>query len=151
MGAREEVVTKSHAGFTMIELVLAIAILCLLIAVTVASIYDHQSHKDRGRAIHRLKEVAEWLQLQRATQKSYAGVLPADWSASSEGKKYRISLVTKPIAASDPSAVFPAMGSDTFTLQAVPATPDECGTLLLDQTGRRGVTGQGATVAACWE
>lgn len=138
-------------GFTMIELVLAIAILCLLIAVTVASIYDHQSHKDRGRAIHRLQEVAEWLRLQRTTQPSYAGVLPADWSASSEGNKYRITLVTQPISASDPGSVFPAMGPDTFTLQAVPTTLDECGTLLLDQSGRRGVTGAGATVAACWE
>jgi type IV pilus assembly protein PilE len=135
----------------MIELVLAIAILCLLIAVTVASIYDHQSHKDRGRAIHRLQEVAEWLQLQRATQPSYAGVLAADWSASSEGKKYQISLATKPVTASDPQSVFPAVGPDTFTLQAIPVTPDKCGTLLVDQSGRRGVTGAGATVSACWE
>ena len=151
MGAKEEARPKSQLGFTMIELALAIIILCLLIVVAVASIYDHQSRKTKRQAVHRLQEVAEWLHQQKASYPSFAAILPADWSAREEGMKYRISLVSKPIVASDPKAEFPAVGPNTFTLQAVPDDADECGSLLLDQTGRRGVTRPGATVANCWE
>jgi Tfp pilus assembly protein PilE len=65
--------------------------------------------------------------------------------------EYHISLATKPIMASDPNGAFPALSQDTFTLQAVPKSRDDCGSLLLDHSGRRGVTGPGATVADCWD
>lgn len=141
---------KGQGGFTMLELALALAIVGLLIVVTVASLYDHQSSKAKKQAINRLKEVAEWMHLQNANQASYAGILPAGWSGSEPDMQYSISLATRPVMASDPSGPFPALGQDTFTLQAVPKSPDDCGTLLLDQSGRRGVTGAGATVADCW-
>lgn len=140
----------SQYGFTMIELALALAIVGLLIVVAVASIYDHQSQKSKRQAIHRLNEVAEWLHVQRANQPSFAAILPGDWSTYDAGRKYRITLATTSITASDPKTVFPASGQGAFTLQAVPDVKDECGTLLLDHTGRRGVTGQDATVADCW-
>lgn len=140
-----------QGGFTMLELALALAILVLLIAVTVASIYDHQSSKAKKQAVHRMQEVAEWLHLQKAERGSFVGILPDGWSGSSADMEYQISLATKPVTASDPNSAFPALGQDAFTLQAVPQTPDACGGLLLDQSGRRGVTGPGASVADCWE
>jgi type IV pilus assembly protein PilE len=123
----------------------------LLIVVTVASVYDHQSSKAKKQAIHRLQEVAEWLHLQKASQGSFATILPPGWSASQPDMKYSISLATQPVTASDPNVAFPALGQGAFTLQAVPQDEDACGTLLLDHTGRRGVTGAGSTVADCWE
>jgi prepilin-type N-terminal cleavage/methylation domain-containing protein len=141
----------SQGGFTMLELALAMAIVGLLIVVTVASIYDHQTSKAKKQAINRMKEVAEWLHLQKASQPSFANMLPAGWSGSQPDMEYRISLATKPVMASDPKSAFPALGQETFTLQAVPKSTDDCGTLLLDQSGRRGVTGPGAMVADCWD
>ena len=145
---RRSVIVRS--GFTMIELALATAIICLLIVVAVASIYDHQSRKTKHQAIARLREVSEWLHLQKANQPSFAAMLPSGWSTQDSGMKYHISLARKPVQATDPKAVFPAVGDATFTLQAVPDSQDDCGTLLLDQDGRKGVTGAGATVADCW-
>lgn len=133
------------------ELGLALAILCLLIVVAVASFYDHQSHKTKRHAIQRLEEVAEWMHLQHATQPDYAAMLPQGWTTNDAESKYLISMALQPVVASDPKSTFPAAGGPTFTLQAVPNEPDECGSLLLDHTGRKGVTGPGATVANCWQ
>lgn len=138
-------------GFTMVELALALVILFLLVAITVASIYDHQDQKAKRQAINRLMEVAEWMKMQHGIQPNYSTMLPQDWTTHVKDADYRISLARAPVPASDPKGVFPALGTDTFTLQAVPATQSDCGTLLLDQTGRRGVTGEGARVDACWE
>ncbi len=141
----------SQSGFTMLELILAVAILVLLIVVAVASFYDHQSHKSKRHAVQRLQEVAEWMHLQYATQPSYAAMLPPGWSTQDAEMKYRVSIAAQPVVASDPKATFPAVSETGFTLQAVPVEPDECGSLLLDHTGRKGVTGAGASVASCWQ
>lgn len=139
------------AGFTMIELVTAMAIVGLLIVVVIASIYDHQSHKAKRKAAHRLQEVAEWMHMQHAHLNSYAAILPADWSDRDAEAGYTITVARQPVEASDPAARFPAVGADAFTLQAAFAEGDACGSLLLDQSGRRGVTGAGARVADCWD
>lgn len=143
--------TERVGGFTMLELSLALVILCLLIVVAVASFYDHQSHKTKRHAIQRLEEVAEWLHHQHAIQPNYAAMLPQGWTTNDAESKYSISMAVRPVLASDPQSVFPAAGEGEFTLQAIPVEPDECGSLLLDHVGRRGVTGPGATVASCWQ
>jgi Tfp pilus assembly protein PilE len=135
----------------MLELALALLILGLLIAVTVASMYDHQFHKSKRQVVHRLQEVSDWLHLQKASQGSFASILPAEWSTGTADMSYTITLARTPVLASDPRGTFPALGQETFTLQAVPQKPDDCGTLLLDQAGRRGITGQKASVKDCWE
>lgn len=134
----------------MLELALVLVILGLIIVVTVSAIMEHQTSSQKKQVSHRMNEVAEWLRLQHAQTQSYEGILPADWVTQDAGMHYQISLATKPIAASDPNTQFPALGPAAYTLQAVPEEADECGTLLLDHTGRRGVTGEGASVAACW-
>lgn len=142
---------KRQGGFTMLELALAVAILALLIVVAVASVYEHHLEKTKKLAIHRMKEVAEWLHMQRsATHVGYAGLLPADWSSTQTEMGYRIFLAKRPVMANDPKTLFPAAGEDTFTLVAQPESPDDCGSLLLDHAGRRGVTGAGASLEDCW-
>lgn len=135
----------------MLELALALLILGLLIVITVASMYDHQSRKSKRQVVHRLQEVSDWLHSQKASQGGFVGILPADWSTGPADMTYTITLAKQPVTASNPKEVFPALGQETFTLQAVPQEPDDCGVLLLDQSGRKGVTGQEANVADCWE
>ena len=50
---------RSPAGFTAIELVVAITIVCLLVAVALASFQDHMTRKARTQARSALVEVAE--------------------------------------------------------------------------------------------
>lgn len=136
----------------MLELALVLVIFGLLALVLLTSLMDHQSETQRREVAHRMHEVAEWLRLQHARTRSYAAALPDGWSTEDAGRHYLISLPLQPVRASDPAQHFPALAADAYTLQAVPVGQDElgCGALLLDHTGRRGVTGVGATVAACW-
>lgn len=135
----------------MLELGLALLILGLLIVVAMASLYDHQSRKAKRQVIHRLQEVSEWLHQQKAQQGGFTNLLPADWSTGPADMSYTITLARQPVMAAQPKGPFPALGQETFTLQAVPREPDECGTLLLDQSGRRGITGADASLADCWK
>lgn len=142
---------RARNGFTVIELVVAITIVCLLVAVAVASFQDHMTRKARSQARSALIEVAEGLRYQFARTGTYQGaVLPITRSPREGDVVYQISLAKATIAASDPKVVFPASSDSSFTLQAVPVSEDACGTYLLDQAGRMGVVGPGAKLADCW-
>lgn len=135
----------------MIELLVAVVILSLFIVVAVSSVYEHRANNSKRKAIARLNEVAEWLQMQYAKQPDYRSLLPPGWSTESTDASYRISLSATGVKAVDPDGAFPALDKDRFTLQADPVDSNECGSLLLDHAGRRGVTGTGASVADCWK
>ncbi|OYY93585.1 MAG: hypothetical protein B7Y41_11495 [Hydrogenophilales bacterium 28-61-23] len=141
---------KRNRGFTAIELLVAITIVLLLVAVAVASYQDHMTNKRRAQARKTLIEAAEWLHGQRATSKTFLVKLPMTQAPGDGEANYLISLASKEIAAVDPKRVFSATSFDTFTVQAVPVDEDRCGALLLDSTGRTGVTGSSASVANCW-
>ena len=138
-------------GFTVIELVVAITIVCLLVAVAFASFQDHMARKARAEARKALIEVAEWLQLQHAKSGTYLVKPPITQTPGDGDAEFRIGLAAAVVGASDPKAEFPATTADTFTLQAVPVGGDACGALLLDSAGRTGVTGVDAQVADCWK
>lgn len=139
-------------GFTAIELMVALSIVLLLVAVAVASYLEHRVRKDRAEARSALIELAEGLKLQHQRTGSFAGAdLPITQTPREGDARYRISLLQAPVTAQDPKALFPASSPALFTLQAVPVASDApCGTLLLDHTGRRGVMGARATLAECW-
>lgn len=141
---------KRNFGFTVIELVVAVTIVCLLVAVAVASFQDHMTHKARNQARKALVESAEWLQLQHARSGTYLVKLPVTQTPSDGDALYQIKLASAMVNASDPKAAFPATTAETYTLQAVPVDGDACGALLLDSAGRTGVTGADALVADCW-
>lgn len=141
---------KRDSGFTVIELVVAITIVCLLVAVAVASYQDHMTRKARGQARKALVEAAEWLQLQHAKSGTYRVKLPITQTPSDGDAIYRIGLASAVVNASDPKMAFSATTAQSYTLQAVPVGEDACGTLLLDSAGRTGVAGADAVVADCW-
>lgn len=138
-------------GFTVIELVVAVTIVCLLVAVAVASYQDHMARKARTQARAALVEAAESLRAYHARTGSFLGaVLPAAQTPGEGEAMYRISLAKSPVNASDPAGAFPATSDIAFTVQAVPVGGDSCGTMLLDDAGRKGVTGSSASAAECW-
>jgi type IV pilus assembly protein PilE len=141
---------KRNIGFTVIELIVAVTIVCLLVAVAVASYQDHMTHKARNQARKALAESAEWLHIQHARSGTYLVKLPVTQTPGEGDALYQIKLAGAMVNATDPKAAFPATTAATYTLQAVPVEPDACGTLLLDSAGRTGVTGANALVADCW-
>ena len=139
-----------NKGFTAIELIVALAIVLLLVAVAVASFQDHMQRKVRMQAVKALVENADWLRQQHAQSGTYLVKLPQTQIPFEGAARYQLSLVGIPFSASDPKAVFPATSNAGFTLQAVPTSADACGILLLDSSGRTGVTGVEAEVDGCW-
>jgi len=147
---RKDRIQSVSAGFTTLELVIALLVLSIIIMVTASSILEHRADKSRKQISQRMEEVAAWMREQRKLQASYADLLPMDWSSEEAGGEYRITLARAPVKAHDPNNEFPGLGADTFTLQAESEALKDCGYFLLDQSGRRGVTGPSASVADCW-
>ncbi|MBI5329684.1 MAG: prepilin-type N-terminal cleavage/methylation domain-containing protein [Betaproteobacteria bacterium] len=142
-------IIRRAAGFTMLELAIAVAIVGLLVAVAMASYQDSQAQKARAEAVKSMLELADGLRKQQAVSLTYLGVrLAYAQSPRQGGAKYRFSLAAAPVQALDPAFAFPATSDLGYTLMATPAGKDACGVLLLDHTGRRGVTV--GKVTDCW-
>ncbi len=142
------------AGFTLIELMITVAIVGIIAAVAVPSYQDHVRQNNRAAAKAVLYENAQFMERFYSQNNQYdaslgadarantvddvAVVLPNTQSPKTGTAQYNISLQ----AVAEPN--------NTFVLQAVPTgtmTGDTCGTLTLSNTGLQGA---GGSVANCW-
>ncbi|MDR4514051.1 type IV pilin protein [Nitrosomonas sp.] len=133
---------RSH-GFTLVELLVAVAIVGILTAVALPSYQNYVRDTNRGVAKAILYENAQFMEQFYTENNRYdqdlagnAIVIPLIQSPRTGAIQYQISLQ--------------AIANTTFTLQAVPVgsmAGDVCGTLTLTNTGLQGA---GGDVAACW-
>jgi type IV pilus assembly protein PilE len=125
----------SAAGFSLIELMVAVAIVAILVAVAVGS-YDFAMVKTRrGAAKACLANGAQYMERYYTLHFTYEDAALPDCD-SDVTDYYTVGFDGTPDA-------------DGFTIQAVPkASQDDskCGTLSLDDTGAKGAN----DVAACW-
>lgn len=153
-------------GFTLIELMIVVAIIGIIAAIAYPSYVDHVVKTKRSAAAACLSEQANYMERFYTTHLRYDAY-------DKDGKPENGAEAANPLSLSDTDAdrlVLDCMtdsqtGRDysyqvvnltrsTYTLQAVPqpaqANRDTlCGTLTLDQSGTRGVTGTGS-VDQCW-
>lgn len=124
-------------GFTLMELMIAVAIIGILVAVALPSYQDHVRRSNRVVAKAILHENSQFMeQFYTANNQYTAAVLPITQSPRTGVVQYAISLQ--------------AVANAAFTLQAVPQgsmAGDICGTLTLTNTG---VQGAGGDVVSCW-
>jgi type IV pilus assembly protein PilE len=135
----------SANGFTLIELMITVAIVGILAAIAYPSYTDHIRKARRADAQAALLELAQFMERHYSLNNSYldggaAPTLPFTEAPKDGGTKfYDLSFSAGPTATS-------------FTLQAAPKggmAGDPCGNLRISNTGQKTRTGS-ADASQCW-
>ena len=130
---------KPRRGFTLIELMIVVAVAAILTAIAVPAYGDYIRRGARAEARAGLLQAAQWLE--RAATATGTYPLTADFPGglqSVPSGRYTISV-------NSDGAI--------FTLQAAPTgsqSGDKCGNYTLTNTGQRGVNGGSLSLADCW-
>lgn len=138
---------KKAAGFTLMELMIVVAIVGILAAIAYPSYMDSVRKARRADAKAALSNAAQALERFYTERNSYlnatlgdgAGAIFPDHSPSDQahgGAYYLLSITNQ--------------GAGTYTLNASPTggmAADACGTLTLDHLGQKG---SALPIAQCW-
>jgi type IV pilus assembly protein PilE len=149
---------KYQAAFTLIELMIAVALLAILVAVAMPSYQQHVLKSRRSEAKVVLLQAAQLQERNFTVNGTYvntANLAPlfglangaTIYSGDSPGPNTSFYIVT--VNAPDANCPLNAC----FVLTATPQrnqTADICGQLTLSSTGQQGVIGAGVTAADCW-
>ena len=133
---------KRGAGFTLIELMVAVAVVAILAAIAYPS-YTGQIVKTRRSAgAACLMEQAQFMERYYTTNLSYVNAPRPDCDAEVRAHYAQPSFVGTPAA-------------KTYSLQIVPsgaqaAKDTLCGTLSINQQGVRGEGGTATSADQCW-
>lgn len=135
------------AGFTLIEIVIAVAIIAILTTIAYPSYQSSVQKSHRAQAKADLLALTQQLERWYTVNNTYAtfssGTIAVD-SPSTGTPYYNLSYPTAtPVTAT------------TYTLQAVPIATsmqatDICGTLTIAHTGAKTFDGASGTVDQCW-
>jgi len=151
-----------NTGFTLIEVVVVVAIIAILSAVAIPSYNDHITRSRRAEAKSALQTAAMWMERNQAATFRYdadpSGATVGDAMLAAHGwgqtpqtgtARYSIAFASGPTAGSFVLAATP---------QGTQAAADEVcgGPLAIDHIGQRGVFKSGnvqvdAASEACWQ
>ena len=136
---------RHQSGFTLIELMIVVAIIGILSAVAYPSYTQSVKRGDRSAARAALLEAQQFMERFYAANSRYtkndagdAPDLPTRLQSVPSGSpKYGLSIS--------------AVSVNSYTLTATPTTSDKCGNLTLTNTGVKGRSSSGPTVPECWK
>ena len=124
--------SKKPGGFTLIELMIVVAIVGILSAIAYPSYQEHVRKSQRADAQAVLLEAAQFMERYYTVNNTYVGadIVAAGLNTSPKGAAHAnhgIDFVANSVTATG------------YTLQAAPANADpRCGNLTINQAGTRG-------------
>lgn len=137
-------VRSTSKGFTLIELMIVVAIVAILATVAVASYQFAVTKSRRAAAANCLQERAQFMERWYTTNLTYVGAAnpPAQCDGNISPQHYAVTFAAAPTA-------------NAYTLLATPqngqlANDTLCGVLSLTAQGVRGEAGSAATADDCW-
>lgn len=140
--ASRQLAPMKSQGFTLIELMIVVAVVAILSAIAYPSYQEYVRRGHRAEARAGLLQAAQWMERAATAQGTYprTAQFPAGLRAVPNGR-YTIALNST--------------DGESFTLTATPQggqSGDRCGAYTLSNTGLRGANGStsGAIVTECW-
>lgn len=140
---QKQIMTRN--GFTLIEVMIVVAIVAILASVAVPSYLESVRRSNRAEAAATMLQAANWMEQQFTVNNSYkfpdgsVPTLPSNLIQSPYPRtaKYNIALAAGTTATA-------------YSLVATKVgTADKCGNFTLDQSGKRTISGT-ATADDCW-
>ncbi|MGY0619030.1 type IV pilin protein [Lysobacter sp. A378] len=130
------------AGFTLIELMIVVAVIAILAAVAYPSYADSVRKGHRGQAKADLMETAQLLERHRTVNNTYAG-----FNMGAFGQSPHTGTARYTIALANDDA-------DGYDLTASPEGSQEkdtqCGALSINQAGVKSISSTSGSVERCW-
>ena len=131
--------TRSQSGFTLIEVMITVAIIGILVAIAVPSYTQYVQRTRRNECAGVMISMANALERRFTQTNAYnTGGALGGFSCPADGGTATYNLAINPLTAT------------TYSINAVPTGPqagDSCGTLTLSQTGLKG---SALTIDRCW-
>jgi type IV pilus assembly protein PilE len=134
---------RKTRGFTLIELMIVVAILAIVVAVGYPSYMEHVKKSRRAEGMGQLLELADRMERAYSDQGFYPpkGSVSDVYTATTDGGFYTLSIVTA--------------NNVSFTVSAAPTSlggqnDDKCKTFTLTSLGLKSITGSVPT-SHCWK
>ena len=131
--------TQRTAGFTLLELMIALLLMSTLVALAVPSYQSYLLRSHRAAAIEQLLAASACQQLVYASRFSFDTLQ----CGNSDNERYGYRFEPEGVAS---STVFSVIASPRGAQRE-----DRCGELILDHTGARRISGPTEIARKCWE
>lgn len=137
---------RRNSGFTLIELMIVVAIIGILSAVGYPAYTDYIMRGNRSEATAALLEAQQFMERYYGASNRYS-------TAADGNPVLPTRLQTIPAGGPTRYTLSVAATVNSYTLTATPSgsmATDKCGSITITNTGVKGRSATGPTVAECW-